>query len=58
MQGASKYFTDIDDPRSARNQKHPLNMLIGTTLLASHFGNADGKANVHERGGQFFVKPS
>jgi len=38
MQGALKYFTDIDDPRSSRNQKHPLNMLLGTTLLASLAG--------------------
>ena len=38
MQGALKYFTDIDDPRSPRNQKHPLIMLIGTTLLASLSG--------------------
>ena len=38
MQGALKYFTDIDDPRSPRNQKHPLFMLIGTTLLASLAG--------------------
>ena len=38
MQGALKYFTDIDDPRSPRNQKHALFMLIGTTLLASLAG--------------------
>jgi hypothetical protein len=38
MQGALKYFADIDDPRSLRNQKHPLMMLIGTTLLASLAG--------------------
>ncbi len=38
MHGALKYFTDIDDPRSPRNQKHPLFMLIGTTLLASLAG--------------------
>ena len=38
MQGALKYFSDIDDPRSFRNQRHPLIMLIGTTLLASLAG--------------------
>ena len=38
MQGALKYFADIDDPRSPRNQRHPLFMLIGTTLLASLAG--------------------
>ena len=38
MQEALKYFSDIDDPRSLRNQKHPLTMLIGTTLLASLSG--------------------
>jgi predicted transposase YbfD/YdcC len=38
MQEALKYFLDIDDPRSLRNQKHPLIMLIGTTLLASLAG--------------------
>lgn len=38
MQEALKYFSDIEDPRSLRNQKHPLEMLIGTTLLASLAG--------------------
>lgn len=38
MYGALKYFSDIDDPRSLRNQKHPLITLIGTTLLASLSG--------------------
>lgn len=38
MQEALKYFSDIDDPRSERNQKHPLMTLIGTTLLASLAG--------------------
>lgn len=38
MQEALKYFSDIDDPRSSRNQKHPLITLIGTTLLASIAG--------------------
>jgi predicted transposase YbfD/YdcC len=38
MQETLKYFSDIDDPRSLRNQKHPLIMLIGTTLLASLAG--------------------
>lgn len=28
------YFTDVKDPRSVRNQKHPFLTLIGTTLLA------------------------
>lgn len=38
MQGGLTYFSDIDDPRSLRNQKHPLMTLIGTTLLASLAG--------------------
>ena len=38
MQEALKYFSDIDDPRSERNQKHPLITLIGTTLLPSLAG--------------------
>lgn len=38
MQEALKYFEKIDDPRSVRNQKHPLITLIGTTLLASLAG--------------------
>jgi predicted transposase YbfD/YdcC len=38
MQGALTYFSDIDDPRSLRNQKHPLITLIGTTLLSSLAG--------------------
>ncbi len=38
MQEALKYFADIDDPRSQRNQKHPFLMIIGTTLLASLAG--------------------
>ena len=38
MQEALHYFKDIDDPRSLRNQKHPLILLIGTTLLASLAG--------------------
>lgn len=38
MYGALNYFSDIDDPRSLRNQKHPLITLIGTTLLASLSG--------------------
>ncbi|QQR53695.1 ISAs1 family transposase [bacterium] len=29
-----EYFEEIKDPRSDRNKKHPLEMLIGTTLLA------------------------
>ena len=38
MNGALRYFSDIDDPRSWKNQKHPLMMLLGTTLLASLSG--------------------
>lgn len=38
MHGVLKYFSDIDDPRSLRNQKHSLVTLIGTTLLASLSG--------------------
>ena len=30
----SKYFINISDPRSERNQKHPIISLIGTTFLA------------------------
>jgi len=29
-----KYFGNLEDPRSYRNQKHPLISLIGTTFLA------------------------
>jgi predicted transposase YbfD/YdcC len=38
MENALKYFENIQDPRSVRNQKHPLMTLIGTTLLASLAG--------------------
>jgi predicted transposase YbfD/YdcC len=38
MQAALKYFENIQDPRSSRNQRHPLPTLIGTTLLASLAG--------------------
>jgi predicted transposase YbfD/YdcC len=38
MKEALSYFETIQDPRSARNQKHPLITLIGTTLLASLAG--------------------
>ena len=38
MLGAFQYFTDIDDPRVLRNQRHPFMMLIETTLLASLSG--------------------
>jgi len=38
MQETLKYFSEIDDPRSLRNQKHPLATLIGTALLASLAG--------------------
>lgn len=38
MEKALEYFKNIQDPRSERNQKHPLIMLIGTTLLASLAG--------------------
>lgn len=33
MEDALKYFKNIQDPRSNRNQKHPVITLIGTTLL-------------------------
>jgi hypothetical protein len=29
-----RYFKEVEDPRSFRNQHHPLMTLIGTTLLA------------------------
>ena len=38
MEDALKYFKNIQDPRSFRNQKHPVMTLIGTTLLASLAG--------------------
>src|SRR5579863_10121434 len=38
MEDALKYFENIQDPRSFRNQKHPVMTLIGTTLLASLAG--------------------
>ena len=38
MENALKHFKNIQDPRSIRNQKHPVMMLIGTTLLASLSG--------------------
>lgn len=38
MEATLKYFENIQDPRSIRNQKHPVMMLIGTTLLASLSG--------------------
>ena len=38
MENALNYFKNIQDPRSNRNQKHPVMTLIGTTLLASLAG--------------------
>ena len=38
MDDILRYFSKVNDPRSYRNQKHPLDMLIGTTLLASLSG--------------------
>ena len=38
MEHALKYFENIQDPRSLRNQKHPFLTLIGTSLLASLAG--------------------
>ncbi len=38
MENALKHFKNIQDPRSIRNQKHPVMTLIGTTLLASLSG--------------------
>lgn len=38
MEDLLDFFTDVHDPRSNRNQKHPLKTLIGTTLLASLSG--------------------
>lgn len=34
----STYFASLEDPRSLRNQKHPLITLVGTTLLAALSG--------------------
>src|SRR3954471_542002 len=33
-QELKKYFKEVEDPRSKRNQKHPFMMLIGTTLMS------------------------
>jgi predicted transposase YbfD/YdcC len=38
MNSALEYFKNIKDPRSVRNQKHPIMTIIGTTLLASLAG--------------------
>jgi predicted transposase YbfD/YdcC len=38
METALEYFKNIKDPRSSRNQKHPVMTIIGTTLLASLAG--------------------
>lgn len=38
MENALEYFKNIKDPRSVRNQKHPVMTIIGTTLLASLAG--------------------
>ena len=38
MNDVLKYFENVSDPRSVRNQKHPFITLIGTTLLASLAG--------------------
>jgi len=38
MQDTLRYFSELEDPRSFRNQKHPLTTLIGTTLLAALSG--------------------
>jgi hypothetical protein len=34
----SRFFADIPDPRSPRNQKHSFMAIIGTTLLAALSG--------------------
>ena len=34
----SSYFENLEDPRSLRNQRHPLITLIGTSLLAALSG--------------------
>lgn len=38
MECLLKAFDQVSDPRSLRNQKHPLAMLIGTSMLASLAG--------------------
>lgn len=50
MENALKHFKNIQDPRSIRNQKHPVLMIIGTTLLASLSGidNFSGFADFTE----------
>ena len=58
-----RYFEGVDDPRSSRNQKHPLLMLMGTTLLAglsgidSFSGIADFVEAHLEALGEFFDFP-
>jgi predicted transposase YbfD/YdcC len=37
----SSYFTNLDDPRSTRNQRHPFVTLVGTSLLAALCGIDD-----------------
>ena len=34
----SSYFSNVSDPRSMRNQRHPFITLIGTSLLAALSG--------------------
>ena len=34
MERALQHFKNIHDPRSIRQQQHPVLMIIGTTLLA------------------------
>lgn len=37
----SSYFSQLEDPRSARNQRHPFMTLVGTSLLAALCGIDD-----------------
>lgn len=38
MENALKYFEEIEEPRSIKNQKHPIMILLGTSLLGSLAG--------------------
>jgi hypothetical protein len=60
VQGALKYFSEIDAPRSLRNQRHPLIMLIGTTLFASLSGidSFSGFADFTEVGNGILIEYS
>ncbi len=51
----SSHLSSIDDPRSFRNQRHPLVMLIGTSLLAALAG-IDSFSGIHDFVAMHFKK--